>query len=155
MADLFQRVLLLKRTPVFAAVATEDLRVVALELIEEAYFPGDHVFEINTPSDRFYVIEAGRIGIHASTGGGRKDYINLLGPGACFGEMGLFDELPRSASAEVLEDTRLLTLEKEKLLGILGNYPALALGIIRTLSERLRKNTQRLSQHAGEHSDSR
>jgi len=150
MADLFERVLLLKHTPAFSAVATEDLRVIASELFEEAYFAGDLIFEINEPADRFYLIEEGRVGIRVNTTGSPKDYINMLGPGACFGEMALFDDQPRSASAEVVEDARLLVLEKEKLLGILQNYPALALGIIRTLSERLRKNTERLAQCVGE-----
>jgi CRP-like cAMP-binding protein len=146
MADLFERVLLLKRTPVFSAVATEDLRLLAPELIEEAFFAGDCVFEINTPSDRFYLIQEGRIGISLNAGGGRNDYIAVLGPGECFGEMGLFDEQPRSATADVIDDARLLALEKDKLLGILQNYPALGLGIIRSLSERLRVSNQRLAQ---------
>lgn len=150
MADLFERVLLLKRTPVFGAVATEDLRLLAPELIEEAYFPGDRVFEINTPADRFYLIQEGRIGICLNPDAAPDEFVAVLGPGECFGEMGLFDEQPRSASAEVIEDARLLALEKDKLLGILQAYPALGLGIIRSLSERLRVSNQRFTQNTGE-----
>jgi CRP-like cAMP-binding protein len=145
MADIFDRILLLKRTPVFGAVATDDLRIVAPELIEEAFFTGERVFDINTPSDRLYLIEQGRIGICIQPDPSRREYIAILGPGECFGEMGLFDDLPRSATAHVIENARLLALDKDKLLGILEAYPALSLGLLRSLSQRLRATTQRLS----------
>ena len=63
MADFFDRIVILKRTPIFAEVATDDLRVVVEEMQEEAYFAGERVFEINDPSDRMYVVLTGRIGI--------------------------------------------------------------------------------------------
>jgi CRP-like cAMP-binding protein len=145
MANIFERILLLKRTPVFGAVATDDLRIVAPELIEEAFFTGERVFDIHTPSDRLYLIEQGRIGICIQPDPRSREFITVLGPGECFGEMGLFDDLPRSATAHVLENARLLALDKDKLLGILAAYPALGLGVLRSLSQRLRATNQRLS----------
>ena len=72
MADFFDRIVILKRTPIFSEVTTDDLRVVVEEMQEEAYFKGERVFEINDPSDRIAlngIAEAfpGRtvIGIHA------------------------------------------------------------------------------------------
>jgi CRP-like cAMP-binding protein len=145
MADIFERILLLKRTPVFGAVATDDLRVVAPELIEEAFFAGERVFDINSPSDRFYLIQQGKIGICIQPDPHSREFITVLGPGECFGEMGLFDDLPRSATAYVIENSRLLALDKDKLLGILQAYPALGLGLLRSLSRRLRATSLRLS----------
>jgi CRP-like cAMP-binding protein len=145
MADIFERILLLKRTPVFGAVASDDLRVVAPELVEEAFFAGERVFDINTPSDRFYLIEHGKIGICLQPDPRSREFIVVLGPGECFGEMGLFDDLPRSATAHVIENARLLALDKDKLLGILQAYPALGLGLLRSLSRRLRATSQRLT----------
>ncbi|UCH53213.1 MAG: cyclic nucleotide-binding domain-containing protein [Pseudomonadota bacterium] len=145
MADLFERILLLKRTPVFSAVMTGDLRLVAQELTEEAFFAGERVFDINDPSDRLYLITDGRIGISLHADPAVKDFIATLGPRECFGEMGLFDDQLRSATAHVLEDTRLLALDKGKLLGILQAYPALGLGVIRSLSERLRATNKKVS----------
>lgn len=153
MADLYQRVLLLKRTPVFSSVATEDLRVIAQELVEEVYFAGEQIFLVDEPADRFYLIEEGLVGIHLNNQGGEKKYINQLGPGDCFGEMALFDELPRSASADAVVDAKLLSLDKEKLLVILRYYPALGLGIIRALSARVRRCTQQLAQFTSDKPD--
>lgn len=145
MTELFERILLLKNTPVFSAVTTEDLRLVAQELTEEAFFAGERVFDINDPSDRLYLIRRGRIGISLHADPTAQEFIATLGPRECFGEMGLFDDKPRSATAHVLEDARLLALDKGKLLGILQVYPALGLGVIRSLSERLRATNKRVS----------
>ena len=64
----------------------------------------------------------------------------------CFGEMNLIDELPRSATAHVLEDSTLLSLEKSRLRGLVINYPELSLGMLKGLSLRLRQANQKLNQ---------
>ena len=144
MSDLFERIMLLKRSPVFAEVKTEDLRVVAQSLEEEQYFKGDRVFDINEYGDRMYIVQNGRIGISLHTDTSQLDFIAELEAGECFGEMNLIDELPRSATAHVLEDTTLLSLEKSRLRGLVINYPELSLGMLKGLSLRLRQANQKL-----------
>ena len=48
------------------------------------------------------------------------------------------DDLPRSATAHVLEDSSLLSLEKGQLKRLIVHYPELALGMLKGLSLRLR-----------------
>jgi len=144
MTSLFDRILMLKGAPVFSSVYTEDLRVVASELEEEICFAGERVFDINEPSDRMYIIESGRIGISIDANPTVKTFIATLGPKECFGEMGLFDDSPRSATAHVIEDSTLLALEKAKLRALLLHYPELALGMLRGLSLRLREVNRKL-----------
>lgn len=144
MSDLFERIMLLKRSPVFAAVKTEDLRVVAQSLEEEQYFSGDRVFDINEYGDRMYIVQSGRIGISIHADSSSKDFVAELEEGECFGEMNLVDELPRSATAHVLEDTTLLSLEKSRLRGLVINYPELSLGMLKGMSLRLRQVNQKL-----------
>lgn len=138
MSDLFERIILLKQTPIFSEVSTEDLRVVAHELEEEVCFSGERVFDINDPSDRMYIIVSGRIGISLEKSTADKKFIAELGIKECFGEMGMFDDLPRSATAFVMEDSVLLSLDKAKLRALIINYPELSLGILGSLSHRLR-----------------
>ncbi len=144
MSDLFERIMLLKRSPVFAEVKTEDLRAVAQSLEEEQYFSGDRVFDINEYGDRMYIVQSGRIGISLHADSSKKDFVAELGAGECFGEMNLVDELPRSATAHVLEDTTLLSLEKSRLRGLVINYPELSLGMLKGMSLRLRQVNQKL-----------
>ncbi len=143
MSNLFERILLLKQAPIFSKVATEDLRVVAQELEEEACFVGERVFDINDPSDRMYIIEYGKIGISLDNNPGKRKFIAELCAKECFGEMGMFDDKPRSATAFVMEDSGLLSLEKSKLRALIINYPELSLGIMGSISSRLRETNLR------------
>ena len=138
MSDMFERILLLKQSPMFSEVSTEDLRIVAQMLEEENYFKGDRIFDINEFGDHMYILHNGRIGISLHSDPAILEFVAELGPGECFGEMNLLDELPRSATAHVLEDTMVLSLEKSRLRGLIINYPELSIGMLKGLSLRLR-----------------
>lgn len=101
-------------------------------------FRGDTVFIMDDPSDKMYIIDKGSIGICKTKDPKEKDVKFRMGPKECFGEMGMFNDSPRSASAIVLEDGILLALEKDKLRGLIMRHPELAIGLLKTLSERLR-----------------
>lgn len=145
MADIFEKVYILKRAPAFAGVNTEDLRVVAQELREETCRAGERLFDINDPPDSVYIIERGSIGISAEEDPANRNFLVVLGPGECFGEMSVLDGLPRSATAHVVEDTVLYALTKDKLRGLIVQYPELALGLLRSMSLRLRAVTRRIT----------
>lgn len=152
MPDLFERLLLLKQSAIFSRVATDDLRLVAQALEEQSFFAGQQIFEINEQGNQLYLLVAGRVGIKLDGSGG--DYISILGPGECFGEMNLLDDLPRSASAHALEDTTVLTLEKTRLRGLLQSYPEIGIGMLRSLSLRLREANNRLAGGSAPRSES-
>ncbi len=141
MPDLFEKVLLLKQSDIFKEVNTDDLKLVADKLVHEDYKAGERVFDKNDFGDEMYIILSGEIGIAIDFDARDQQYITRLGAGACFGEMNLLDELPRSASAVVLQDTSLLKLGKQKLRGLILSYPELALGMLKALSLNLRKTT--------------
>lgn len=143
MADIFERIALLKQAPFFSEVATDDLRMVAQAMDEEVFFPGERVFDINEQGDHMYIVLSGRIGISISPDVQAREFIVELGPGESFGEMNLLDQRPRSGTAHVLAETRLLTLEKDKLRGLLLTHPELGLGMLRAFSMRLRESHRR------------
>lgn len=144
MANLGERVLVLKKTPLFAGVLTDDLRVVAQELDEVHCLPGERLFDRDDPSDRMYIVETGRVGIALEKGKRPDRFVAVMGAGEVVGEMGLLDDRPRSAAAHVIEESRLLSLEKHKLRSLLVHYPDLALGLLRSLSLRLRTANDRM-----------
>ena len=138
MAGLLELVLLLKKSPMFQAVDTQDLRLVARAVEEQEFFAGDRVFDINHRGDCMYIIVSGKVGISIDPDPHKKQFIAEISTGECLGEMGMLDNLPRSATAHVLEDTRMLTLEKARLHGLIVRYPELAMGLLRGMSHRLR-----------------
>lgn len=144
MPDLLDRLILLKQSPIFSMVMTDDLRVVAQAMEKQPYFSGDHVFEIDEQGDHLYIIVSGEIGISLDPNPDSSRYISRLGPGDCFGEMNLLDDLPRSATATVLVDAVLLSLEKTRLRGLIQSYPDMSIGMLRSLSLRLREANRRM-----------
>lgn len=145
MPDLFQRVLLLKKSVIFREVSTDDLKLVADVLEDEFFRAGDRVFDKDDYGDDMYIILDGVIGIVIDPEN-RKQYIAKLTTGECFGEMNLLDDLPRSAGAVVVEDARLLKLGKQKLRGLILSYPELALGMLKALSLNIRKTNSKLNE---------
>jgi CRP-like cAMP-binding protein len=157
MADLFDRILFLKESSIFSKVATDDLRYVAQALEDDVFFAGERVFDINDQGDHLYVITDGKIGISIDPDPAKKEFVAYIGPGEAFGEMNLVDDLPRSATAHVIEDTRVLSLEKSRLNGLLLSYPEIGVGIMRALSLKIREGHARQakiqSQKTGEDSN--
>ena len=143
MIDFFERVLFLKRAPVFAEVDTDDLRYVAQAVEEQTFVAGERIFDINERGDHMYIVASGKVGISIAPDPSVQDFIAVLGEGECFGEMNLLDELPRSATALALDDTHVLTLQKARLRGLLMSYPGIAIGMLRAFSLRLRHAHER------------
>lgn len=137
--SLFERIVLLKAVPFFELLRTEQLRNLAAVLEPVAWMVGDIVFERDEPGDVMYVIVSGKIGISLSRPPCYEDFVVTLGAGDCFGEMGILDHQPRSATACAIETTEAFLLGKEKLHGLLLAYPELGVGMLRAMSRRLRE----------------
>ena len=144
MVDFFDRIVILKGTPIFCEVSTDDLCVVLEEMLEEGYVKGERVFEIRDPSDRMYVVLTGKIGISINPDPKVEDYVTVVEAGGCFGEMGPLDSAPRSGTAHVIEDSQLLYLDKLKLRGLIASYPEFAFGLLHGMSTRVRDTSEKL-----------
>ncbi len=79
-------------------------------MAEVNYKAGEIIFRQAYPSDVAYVIESGRVEIFKETEEGREEHVIFLGPGEMFGEYGVLDDAPRSASARAVEDTVVNTI---------------------------------------------
>lgn len=143
MLDIFDRVILLKNSQFFSSVKTEDLAIVAKVLEEESFSTGDIIFKLGDFGEQMFIVESGNIGISITDSGKPGDYVCVMQKGDCFGEMGLLDEQARSATAHVLEDSTLLVLSKEKLKTLISSYPELSLGMLKSLSLRLRLSNEK------------
>ena len=128
MPDLFDRLILLKKSSIFSMVMTDDLRVVAQAMEKQQFFAGDRIFETGDQGDHLYIIVSGKVGISLESESSGASCIATLSSGDCFGEMNLLDDLPRSATAEAIEDTTLLSLEKTRLRGLIQSYPDMSVG---------------------------
>ena len=63
------------------------------------------------PSGELFGIVSGRIAILTRAPDGRESLVAVLDEGSLFGELGIFDDGPRSADARALEPTQVLVLD--------------------------------------------
>lgn len=103
----------------------------------------DLIFKQGDPSAYAYVLEHGRVEIYRESTSGRV-VLGQLGPGEIFGEMGLVDERPRSASAVVIEDAVLSAITAEEFVQLLFDNPTDGMQYLKALFERLRSMNDRV-----------
>jgi putative methionine-R-sulfoxide reductase with GAF domain len=102
------------------------------------YSEGEVIFKEGDEGDRMYVVQSGKVKITKKTASG-EIAIAALEKGEIFGEMALFDRLPRSATAKAIGETRILSIDKEKLFRTIDRDPTLIFRTIESMSKRLRK----------------
>ena len=91
-----------------------------------------------------YEIKSGSVGIYAAYGSDDVCLLATLGSGEFFGEMGLAECYPRSATAVALEDgTTVDEIDADEFSTYFEDKPETVLAIMRALSARLRETNAR------------
>ena len=142
------RTALLRTIPMFEELAAEDVEALAKTLVERRFKAGAIIFNQNDPGTEMYVIADGHVNIHLPGEGSRRVSLKDIARGEYFGELALFDDKPRSASALATTDAVLLELGRETLSKYLEKRPHAAMAILRTMAERLRETNAMLSERA-------
>jgi CRP-like cAMP-binding protein len=106
---------------------------------------GEVIFHEGSPSDCAYIIGSGSIEILESSPGGQK-VLGILEDNEIFGEMGLIDGLPRSATARALKDSVVYILTPETFDNLVHKNPESLLPIMKILTCRLRETMNCLKQ---------
>ncbi len=108
------------------------------------YSDGEVIFREGETGNVMYVIQSGKVKITKKVESGEVD-IATLHHGEIFGEMALFDRLPRSASAVALGDARVLSVDKKKLFSTISRDPTLVFKLLESMSQRIRKLDEELT----------
>lgn len=94
---------------------------------------GDVIFQAGDQSDCAFMVVVGMVEAQLPNGRHKR-----LGPGEIFGEMGLIDSRPRSATIVALDYTVCATYSEAELLQAIRTHPDEAIAFIRALIARLR-----------------
>lgn len=96
------------------------------------------------PADCLYLIRWGSVGIYANYATIRQRELAVLREGDYFGEMGLLDGAPRSATAVVLESGTVLSRIGEREFGeFFAQNPSRVMDLFTRLSHKLRDTTRK------------
>jgi CRP/FNR family transcriptional regulator len=135
----------LQRVSIFSGVGQDSLERIA-SITQEKNFPKKSIiFHEGDRGDTLYILKSGRVKISKITEDGREKTLALMQPGEFFGEMAIFDEQPRSATAEVLDEQAVVfTLNKRDFERLIIEHPTIALKIMRDLTRRIRLVNQQV-----------
>jgi CRP/FNR family transcriptional regulator, cyclic AMP receptor protein len=130
---------LLRSIPMFDGLSEDDLESLANALDMRTYTAGTEIFAQGDIGFAMYIVASGDINIFLPGEESRRVSLKDIGRGEFFGELALFDEKPRSASALATTDAVLYELKRATLAAFLEHHPRAAMAILRTMSGRMRE----------------
>jgi hypothetical protein len=101
------------------------------------YDKGEIIFKEGAPSTEAFIVREGRVQIFKESLEGSV-FLSVLGEGDIFGEMGLLDDRPRSASAKAAEPVEVAVIARAEITDEFLINRDTALALLRALFERLR-----------------
>ncbi len=104
---------------------------------------GEVIFKEGDVSDNAYIIKTGQVEISKGEGK-QKVVLAVLKDGDIFGEMGLIEDKPRSATATALDEVRMKAINHEKFNELFLKDPASLIPVFKALFERLRTMNEML-----------
>src|SRR5512141_1807019 len=135
---------LLRNVPLFAGLNEQQLDVLAHMMVRKSVGRNAKIIGAGDPTDSLYIVINGRLKVLMSDEQGREVILTILGPGEFFGEMGLLDDSPRSATVVTLELCELLCVSKSEFKRCLAKNFDLTLSVMRSLVKRLREADQKI-----------
>ncbi len=127
---------LIKGIPLFAELPTEQLRLLAFTAVRLELAAGQVLFREGAKANSGYIVSSG--GLQLTSGEGDKNRIVATCEiGSLVGEIALFIETRRPATATAAVASQVLEIERRVILRMLNEYPHIALRLRATLAERL------------------
>ena len=117
---------ILSRVVLFQDLDAAALATLAPLLIAKKFAAGTVIFRELDDSDALYIVEKGTIVVSKHVSGDVEMVLTRFAPGDFFGEMGLFDNAPRSATANVEIDSLLWRLDRSVFHAIFSHHPEMA-----------------------------
>ncbi|MGH2724795.1 MAG: HEAT repeat domain-containing protein [Actinomycetota bacterium] len=136
---LMERMLALRRVPLFRELSPGDLKHVAEAATENLYPDGALVAAQGDPGDAMHIVVTGDVQVLVAGDDHRVDEVARRGPGYLVGEMAILSDEPRMASLVAVGDVRTLSLDRKRFQRIVRERPEAAVAVMRELCHRLRE----------------
>ncbi len=144
---LTDKILYLRKIEIFSDLSINELAAIASVTEEVVYEELETVFHEGEKGDTLFLIVEGDVSVLKDLKGDNPFELDRIGAGDYFGEMALFGDDRRSATIQVRESARFLTLEKQEFQEIVREFPQIALHVCRVLTMRIRHLHGKLSEH--------
>jgi uncharacterized membrane protein len=138
---------MLGEVPLFALLDLKERKTLAKLLNTRHFGKGDTVFSYGDAGDTLYLVRQGRVEVFVESTEGGKILLAQNQAGDLFGEISLLDGGARTATAVCVEETDVLTLDREHLLKFITEHPHAALDLLTVMGRRLRATDELLRTH--------
>jgi CRP/FNR family cyclic AMP-dependent transcriptional regulator len=135
---------MLRSVPLFASFSEEPLRMLTTVVTRRSVTRGTIIMAAGDPTDSLYIVLSGRLKVMMSDADGKEVILTILGPGEFFGEMGLIDDAPRSASVIAIEPCELLAITRRDFKKCLAENFEMSMAVMRGLVRRLREADRKI-----------
>jgi len=132
----------LRACRLFTRLDESRIAPLAASLRSRRYRGGETIFHQDDPGDALHVVAAGAVKIVLPSAEDEEAaIIATLRPGDFFGELALFDDAPRSATAIALGATETLVLRREAFLALIDEDQSLRHALLSSLADEIRSIT--------------
>jgi HEAT repeat protein len=134
---LMERVLFLRRVPLFADLPPQDLMPIAAIASEQSYADADTIAEQDEPGGEMHIIVTGYVMVILRQQDGHQQVLAVRSAGDVIGEMAVITSGPRMASLAAKGPVRLLTIGRRQFEAMLRERPETSMALLRVLCQRL------------------
>src|SRR6266700_2123764 len=98
------------------------------------------------PGNSLFAVISGTVKISVSSPDGRNAILNLIVPGAIFGDIAVLDGAQRSADATANTNCEIFVIDRREFIPFVKSQPALSMKFIELLCARLRRTSEQVEQ---------
>ena len=138
MLSIMDKILHLKKIHIFSDLKISELAAIATIAKESSHEENEVVIKEGDIGDAFFLIISGEVAVIKEYQETDEFQLAQMGAGDYFGEMALFEAMPRSATIKTTKPTQLLSLDKGEFEELVEEYPKIALNIAAVMSRRIR-----------------
>lgn len=139
---------LLASTPLFNLLDERERSELAAMLERRRLSQDERLFSAGEPGDSLYIVSSGVIELFVKDTVGTKIVLAVSRPGDIFGELSLFDGGARTATAIALEESEVMTLDRQDLLVFLRKHPDASLDLLTMMGQRIRATDELIRRSA-------
>ena len=140
-----KKIELLQSVALFWDLSEAELGYISEKMIARHYESGKFIFLEDSEGEQCFFVIKGSVKVTRLSKDGREVILAMLNEGEFFGEMALLDGESRSANVIALEETEVLTLNREDFLVVLHDYPQIAIQLLKEMAHRLRKSDRQIA----------
>lgn len=123
LAELAPRIAVLERLGIFTAAPQAVLERLASVCAVATFDAGEAIVREGEPADALYVILDGAVDVTARGESGQEHRLRSMGPDTYFGEIGLLERIPRTATVTAQVPTRCYRIDGDEFLDALTSTP--------------------------------